>query len=311
LFLPRYRLTRPGKGGISFVCQSGAAGSALLDLASKEGYGFAKFISYGNAINLDEADLIEYLGKDPETKVICLYVEGVKQGQKFIKVCQQVSKTKPIIAIKGGLTEHGSKATLSHTGSLAGSAVVYGGVFRQAGIIHAEHLEDMFSYARILEKCIKPKGKRVQVITNGGGYGILATDSIIQNNLQMADMDKKVLAKLKKLWPPLVTVANPMDLVGDATEMRYKQAIEAAMNDKGVDILLLILLYQTPLLSPEVVEIVSEFNNQKKKPIVVVSTGGEFTELLKHNLEEKGVPSFTFPAQAVEAIRELCNYYLK
>jgi len=311
LFLPRYRLTRPHEGGISFVCQSGAAGSALLDLASKEGYGFAKFVSYGNAINVDEADIIEYLGNDKETKVICLYVEGIKEGNKFVEICKKVSKKKPIIALKGGTSEAGSKATLSHTGSLAGAAEVYEGVFRQCNIIRAHYLEDMFNYARILEKSIAPRGKRVQVITNGGGYGILCTDAIIENNLEMAEMDKKVLASLAKQMPPIVTMKNPMDLVGDADTNRYKIAIEAALCDKNVDIILLILLYQTPLLTPDVINIVTEFNNQKKKPIIVVSTGGEFTELLKHSLEETGVPCFTFPEQAVKGIRVLCWYYLK
>ncbi len=308
LFLPRYRLTRPHAGGISFVCQSGAAGSALLDLASKEGYGFAKFVSYGNAINVDEADIIEYLNKDPETKVICLYVEGVKDGAKFVKICQKVKK--PIVAIKGGVTEAGSKATLSHTGSLAGTAEVYEGVFRQCGIIRAAHLEDMFNYARILEKCIAPKGKKVQVITNGGGYGILCTDSIIENGLEMAEMSASNRKSLAKKFPPIVVVKNPIDLVGDADTSRYKLAIEAAMNDKNVDIILLVLLYQTPLLTPDVIDIVTEYHRLQKKPIVVISTGGEFTELLKHSLEETGVPSFTFPAQAVEAVRVLCGYYL-
>lgn len=310
LFLPQYRLTRPDKGGISFVCQSGAAGSALLDLASKEGYGFAKFISYGNAINVDEGDIIEYLGKDPQTKVICLYVEGVKHGSKFISVCKEVSKKKPIIAIKGGVSEAGSLATLSHTGSLAGNAVVYDGVFRQCGIIRAVHLEDMFNYAGILEKCIAPLGKNVQVITNGGGYGILCTDAIVENNLKMAKMDVNVLKKLAKQMPPIVIMKNPMDLVGDANTERYKIALEAALNDKNVDIILLVLLYQTPLLTPDVINVVTELNNEKKKPIVVVSTGGQFTELLKHSLQETGVPCYTFPEQAAGAIKVLCDYYI-
>jgi len=309
LFLPRYRLTRPAPGGISFVCQSGAAGSALLDLASKEGYGFAKFVSYGNALNVDEADIIEYLDRDPQTKVICLYVEGVKDGKKFVQVCKKAKK--PIIAIKGGISAAGAAATLSHTGSLAGNGAVYGGIFRQCGIIQAHRLEDMFHYARILEKSIKPRGNRVQVITNGGGYGILCTDAIIENGLEMAKMDKKVLAVLKKKFPPIVTVANPMDLVGDADTERYRVALDAAVNDKNVDVVLLVLLYQTPKISTDIIDVVTEYNSMKKKPIVVISTGGEFTELLKKNLEENGVISFTFPGQAVDAVRVLCGYYLK
>src|SRR3989338_6565130 len=186
LFLPRYRLKRPKEGGISFVCQSGAVGSTILDLATEQGYGFSKFVSYGNAMNIDESDLIEYLGEDENTKVICLYVEGIKDGKKFMEIAARVSKKKPIIAIKGGVTEQGGKAIMSHTGSLAGSAEVYKGAFKQCGVVQAETIGDMFRCAKALEKSMAPKGRRVQVITNGGGYGILSTDAISRSGLEMA-----------------------------------------------------------------------------------------------------------------------------
>src|SRR3989338_6628482 len=178
LFLPRYRLQRPNEGGISFVCQSGAVGSAILDYATDKGYKFSKFASYGNAMNLDESDLLEFMGTDPNTKVICLYVEAVKDGKKFIKVAKEVSKKKPIIAIKGGKTEEGSKAALSHKGSMAGSAAIYSSVFRQCNVIEASSLSDIFDIAKMFEICALPMGRRVQVITNGGGYGILSTDAL-------------------------------------------------------------------------------------------------------------------------------------
>ncbi|MFC1800563.1 acetate--CoA ligase family protein [Nanoarchaeota archaeon] len=309
MFIPRYRLKRPLPGGISFVCQSGAVGSAILDLATTEGYRFAKFASYGNAIDVDEADLIEYLGNDPETKVICAYIEGIKQGRKFLEIAKKVSKKKPIVAIKGGTTEAGSKATLSHTGSLAGSAEVYRGVFKQAGVIQADSLEQMFNYARILEKTIPPKGDRVQVITNGGGYGILSTDAIIKQGLKQAQASKETIRGLKKQMPPIVVLKNPMDLVGDATTERFSLAIDACLKDPNIDILLVIILYQTPLITTDIVDIVIEANDQKKKPIIVVSTGGEFTEVLKDALEDTDVPCYTFPEGAVDAIRHLVDYY--
>nr|MBI4156465.1 CoA-binding protein [Candidatus Woesearchaeota archaeon] len=309
LFLPRSRLKRPKAGGISFVCQSGAVGSAILDLASEEGYGFAKFISYGNATVLDESDFIEYLGNDKNTKVICLYVEGVKNGKKFIEVCKKVSRKKPIIAIKGGLTQEGSKAALSHTGALAGKAEIYLGVFKQCKIIQAESLEEMFNFARILEKSIKPKGDRIQVITNGGGYGILCTDAIMKNNLKMALISKDTMNYLKKKFPKIVVVGNPMDLIGDATTERYKEAIFSCLNDKNVDILLVVLLLQTPLISTDIVDVIIEAKDLRKKPIVVVSTGGEFTKVLRHNLESNNVATFTFPESAVKAVKKLVEYY--
>jgi len=170
LFLPRYRLKRPKEGGISFVCQSGAVGSTILDLATSQKHGFSKFISYGNATNVDESDLIEYLSKDQLTKVICVYVEAVKDGRKFMKVCSNVSKLKPIVLVKGGISEEGNKATLSHTGSLAGNAKVYSAAFKQSGIIEVKNLQEMLDVGRTFDSVIKPKGNRIQVITNGGGY---------------------------------------------------------------------------------------------------------------------------------------------
>ena len=311
LFLPQDRLRRPKHGGISFVSQSGASGSAILDLAAKEGFGFAKFISYGNAMNVDESDLIEYLGNDPKTRVICLYVEGVRDGKKFLDVCKKVSEVKPIIAIKGGITEAGKKAALSHTGALAGSADVYFGAFKQAGIIRAETLEEMFDLVNIFEKATtKPKGKRIQVITNGGGFGILCTDAISTLGLDMAELSSAVKKELKKSFPSIAVIDNPMDLLGDATTERYRLAIDACMKDKVIDVLLIVVLTQTPLIEKEkIVSILAEYNNQNNKPIVVITTGSEYSEKVKQEIEEKGSPCFRFPFCAVKAIKKLIEFY--
>ncbi|MEK6904737.1 MAG: CoA-binding protein, partial [Nanoarchaeota archaeon] len=260
--------------------------------------------------SINETDLIDYLGRDKETKVICLYVEGIKNGRKFMRVCKKVSKKKPIIAIKGGITEAGSRATLSHTASLAGNAEIYKAAFKQAGIIWADSLEDLFDYARVLEKCVEPKGRRVQIITNGGGYGILSADALELNNLKLASMSEKTREFLKKQFPNLVIVNNPIDLVGDADTGRYRTSINASLDDQNIDILLVVVLYQTPLITSDIVDVIKEAHDSKKKPIFIVSTGGDFTEIHKRSLEEHGVPCFTFPDRAAKAIRTLCNYYL-
>ncbi|MBI2547326.1 MAG: CoA-binding protein [Candidatus Aenigmarchaeota archaeon] len=309
LFLPRFRMSRPKEGVISFVCQSGAVGSSIVDLATAEGYGFAKFISYGNAVDVDESDLIEYLGDDEKTRVICVYIEGVRNGRKFLDVCRKVSKKKPIIAIKGGVTEAGAKATLSHTGSLAGSAEIYFGAFKQAGILRAENLEDLFNYAKILEKCIAPKGGKMQIITNGGGYGILATDATAKNGIKLAEFSKEIKSELRKQLPQLINIVNPLDLVGDATSGRYRLSINACMRDKNIDILLVIVLVQTPLIATDIVDVITEANDLKKKPIIVVSAGGEFTEIMRRNLESNGIPTYTYPEDAVRAVQQLAKYY--
>ena len=309
LFLPRYRLKRPKEGGISFVCQSGAIGSTILDLATSEGHGFSKFISYGNATNLDESDFIKYLANDELTRVICVYIEAVRDGKKFMDVCKEVSKEKPIILVKGGTSEEGNRATLSHTGSLAGNAQVYSAAFKQSGVIEVKNLQEMIDTAKTFDYITKPKGNRIQIITNGGGYGIMATDAIIKNNLKMAELGDGVKDVLRKKFSKNVILSNPMDLVGDATTEMYGAAINASLMDKNNDILLIIALYQTPLLTTDIIDVIIEANNLKKKPILVVSAGGEFTELLRENLEENKIPCFTFPHQAVDAIRGVVDYY--
>ncbi len=310
IFLPVNRLKRPEAGNISFVSQSGAVGSAVLDLATFEGHKFAKFISYGNASTIDETDILEYLSNDKDTKVICLYLEGIKNGRKFIKVLKEITKKKPVIAIKGGASEQGNKATLSHTGSLAGDYKVYSGIFKQLNIIQAETLEDMLDYAYIFENLIKPKGNKVQIITNGGGYGILTLDAVSKTkNLQLAQITEKTKELLKLHFPRTATISNPIDLVGDADNKRYEMALKYCLEDPNVDLILLIVLYQTPLLTFEITNIISKIIYKSKKPIVVVSTGGKIIKKFKKILEEKNIVVYTFPHEAVKSLSALVEYY--
>lgn len=309
LFLPRYRLRRPEPGGISFVCQSGAVGSAVLDVGTEQGHKFAKFVSYGNATDVDESDLLEYFGNDKNTKVICLYVEGIKNGKKFYETAKKVSKKKPIVALKGGLSEIGEKATMSHTGSLAGAKEVYFGVFKQTGIIQADGLEDMFNVASLFGKGVSFKGNRMQIITNGGGYGIIATDNIVAaKNIEMAKFSSKSVRELKKAFSENVSVSNPLDLVADATAQSYGISLDACIRDKNIDGVFVITLMQTPLLTTNVVEVISEAHKQTKKPIIVASTGAEFSQNLNEALRDTGVPVFGFPEPAIKAIDKLIWY---
>ena len=306
MFLPKYKLERPKPGSIAYISQSGATLSVVLDFMGMKGYRISKCVSYGNAADIDEADLIEYLAKDPATEVICAYFEGVREGRKFFNVAKKLSAKKPIIVLKGGTTPHGSKATLSHTGSLAGEPQIYSAAFKQAGIVQAEDLEQLFDFARVFSTQPKPHGSKVQIITDGGGYGVLTTDWVVKNNLGLAQMKPLTIQKLKKQLPSHVIVKNPLDLTGDATTERYRLAIDAALNDPGVDMLAIILLFQIPTLTGEVVEVVTEARG--KKPIVVIAGGGKYTEALKKPLEDSGIPTFSYPERAVAALRALCDY---
>ena len=309
LFLPRYKLGRPEAGSISYISQSGATGSVVLDWMAMKGYRISKFVSYGNATVLDEADLMQFLVNDPSTKVICLYIEGVREGKKFFSIAKKLSKKKPIIVLKGGQTAAGGKATLSHTGSLAGEARIYTAAFKQAGIIQAENLEQIFDFARVFSTQPLPKGKKVQIITDGGGYGVLTADAVIKNNLELAEMKPITVQSLKKYMPPYVVIKNPIDLTGDADTKRYQFALTAALEDPAVDMIALVALFQVPALGGDVVEVITEAKG--RKPLVVIAGGGKYTEALKKPLEDSGVPTFSYPEQAIASLRVLYEFSKK
>ena len=305
LFLPTKKLTRPKTGGVSFISQSGAVGSAVLDLLAEESYGFAKFVSYGNGTNLSETDFLEYLEKDPQTKVICMYLEGIQNGKRFLDLAKKSKK--PIIVIKGGKSEKGAHAALSHTGSLAGSYEIYKGAFAQAGVIVAESLEEVFNIAKLFITLPKPKGKKVQIITNGGGYGILTVDEVEKQGLPLAEMSAKTKLFLKHHVPKIVIIANPMDLVGDATNERYGLALKMCVDDKNIDLILLIILHQTPLIDEKIIDIVAV--HKGKKPIIVLSAGGKQTKILSRRFESLNIPVFAFPQEAVTSLKKYIEYF--
>ncbi|MBS3171985.1 CoA-binding protein [Candidatus Woesearchaeota archaeon] len=302
IFIPKEKLRRPNKGGVSFVCQSGALGGAVLDLLASKHVGFSKFISYGNAVDINESDLLQYLNKDKHTKVICLYVEGIKNPEKFFNICKKIKK--PIIVLKGGLTEKGSKAAMSHTGSMAGEKEVFYGIFDQLNLVRVDSLEQMFDVAMLFDKEIKLKGNKILVLTNGGGFGIISADGIeLSKNLKMTELSLNVKRRLWKELPPTVNIGNPLDIVGDANDERYKFALENVMNDKNVDCVLVIVLYQTPTLDEKVLEVIAKFN---KKPMILVATGSNPEYLKNLNLV-----SFDFPEKAISALDKLVGYYNK
>jgi len=271
VFNPPDRLERPKKGGITFLTQSGATGAVILDRISS--LGVSKFISYGNAMNLNESDFLEYLDKDRTTKIICIYIEGVKDGKRFLKVCSKIKK--PIVVLKGGKTTEGSKAAISHTGSLAGDAVIYSGIFKQLNIIEVDGVEQMISVLNLLNSDIK--GKTVGVITNGGGYGIISVDHLLKSNIEFKG--------------PVV------DLLGGSTSEGYRDAI----NNMKTDIILCNLLFQTPLLDDAIIKVLIDLS--KKRNIIVISTGSKYTEDRVNILKEKGVCVINTPEKAVDALR--------
>lgn len=311
LFLPHYRLERPREGSISFITQSGAVGSAIMDWAGSRGFGVAKFISYGNAVDVDETELVKFLGDDPATKVIVMYIEGIKDGRKFMEVAKKVTQKKPVIAIKAGRTSEGISAVVSHTGSLAGSDEVYTAAFNQCGVIRAYSIEEAFDFARVLVEQPPAKGDRIAIVTNGGGYGVMATDAVIEEGLKLARLSQKTVNMIthrKDVVPPYAVIKNPMDLIGDANAERYQVALDALVEDHNVDAILCIVLMQTVGVESEIVDVIDEISDRRKKPIVVSATGGDYTALHMKMLEKEDVPTFFTPEKAAIALKSLVKY---
>ncbi|HVC57990.1 MAG TPA: CoA-binding protein [Candidatus Acidoferrales bacterium] len=308
LFLPTYKIDRPKIGGVSFAAQSGAVGSAVLDMIGSEGFGIARFLSYGNAADVDEVDILNYLGNDKDTKVIVYYIEGVKRGKEFIEVAKKVTKIKPVVISKGGVTAAGAGAAHSHTASLAGSSQAYEAVFRQFGFTIAKDLKDLINYAKIFDTQPLATGKKIAILTNGGGIGVLATDALYNNGLELATLTKDSEDRLRKLMPETVNIRMPMDLVGDADDKRYTDALSVVGDDPNVDAILAIVLFQTPGADSRLASSLVSFAAKMKKPMVGLSVGGSYTHAHRQMMENAGMPVYESPDDAAGSLAALINY---
>lgn len=310
LFLPTYKLSKPEIGGVSFVAQSGAVGSVILDLIEGEGFGLSKFISYGNAADLDETDMLEYLMNDDETTVIVMYVEGIKRGRAFLDLARKITKVKPVIILKAGRTEAGASAAHSHTASLAGSYEAHEAVFRQFGFTIANDLNDLLYYAKIFASESAPKGNKVAIITNGGGAGVLTTDAISTSKyLKLAEIGEATKKVLSKTMPALVNLRIPLDLAGDAGDKRYHDAIYPVINDPNVDMVIVIILFQTPGADSKLAAEAISIKETTEKPMVVISIGTQYTEMHKIMMESSGLPVYDSPQAAAASLEALFRYY--
>ena len=309
LFLPKYRLRRPKQGPIAFISQSGAFGAAILDWATSQEIGISKFISIGNKLDVDEVDLLNYLSNDSHTTCVTLYVEGIDRGRAFLDAAKKTLKRKPVVVLKGGMTMAGARATMSHTGSLAGSAKIYEGAFKGAGIIAAQTVDELFDYARVLAyQPVPGNQKNVAIVTNGGGFGVISADEISRNGLKLAEFHQNTLERLKKNLPDYAIPHNPLDLVGDADVERYRVALDAVSSDPNVGIILVIVLLQTSYIESDVVDAISESSIASRKPIVVCTIGGDFTQMLVKMLEEDQIPAYPTPGRAVNSVNALIQY---
>lgn len=310
-FLPEDRLRRPPKGCISIVSQSGALLAMWIDWMAMKGMGLAKAVSYGNKVDVDDVDLIEYLAEDPDTKVILLYIEGLKprRGRAFIDAVRKaIVRGKPVIALKGGKTERGVRAAASHTAALASGYEVYQAVFRQAGVIEAETMEELFDIAKALIMMPPARGRRLLIVTNAGGEGVLATDYAARYGLEVPILPRELREELRKVMPPHVIVDNPIDLTGDTDDERYRIALEAVLSRDVVDMVIVIAPPHPPAITGRVVEYVAEIYREFRLPILVVVTGGYIAEEYMKKFESVGLPTYPTPERAAKVAAALAMF---
>jgi acetyltransferase len=311
----------PASGNISFISQSGALCTAVLDFAADRDFGFSKFISIGNKADVDELDLLQYFHQDTATNVIMLYIEELRRGDRFIEIVKEITsgeRPTPVLAIKSGRTSAGALAAASHTGALAGTEAVYDAIFEQAGVIRVNTIDELFDFANAFSYKIEsalgkmtrriPSGNRVAIVTNAGGPGIVATDMTVSSGLKLAQFKPETIEVLASHLPSAANLHNPVDVIGDAAQDRYENALAAVIRDDGVDGALVILTPQSMTNALETAKAITKIAHRSHKPIlcsfmgiVDVSAGVEY-------LQEQGYPVYRFPENAAKSFGALYRY---
>jgi len=298
----------PYPGSVTIISQSGALLIAMAGRTWIEKVGINDMISIGNMSDITFPDLLQYYYGDESTKVIGLYIEGLKKGREFIEVARRANK--PIVALKAGVSRRGALAAASHTGSLAGSAAVYRGAFRQARVVWANDLDDFFDKMLVLSLLRPPENGHVLIITNGGGVGVLSTDEAERQGIELEDPPKDLKEELRKYMPEFGSDKNPVDLTGMATDKEYYGTVSAALSHPWVGALV-VLFCETALTSPQKVAdaIVRAYDDSgRTKPIVVSFVGGPETMKAADTVKERGIPIYKSPELALRALAGLMEY---
>ncbi|HPT74734.1 MAG TPA: acetate--CoA ligase family protein, partial [Methanomassiliicoccaceae archaeon] len=299
---------QPVSGSVAIASQSGAVCSSLLDWSTATGVGFSTFISVGNKVDIDEADLLEYLKNDPNTNVIGMYVEGANRGRELMRQLREASKNKPIIVLKSGRTSSGSKAASSHTGALSGSDKVYDAAFRQANAIRVNTIDEMLDLLQVFSNMPLPKGDGLAIVTNAGGHGVMAADACSDHGLTLASFEKETIDKLKGYLPAAANCYNPVDVLGDASADRYEFAIKTVMEDPNVSCVAVLL---APLDTVDISEVASHlatFAGKVDKPVVGAFVGGTKTNEGIKMLQDAKIPCYDSPDRAIRALGAMVRY---
>lgn len=299
-------MARPGNVG--FISQSGALLTAILDWSFRENVGFSAFVSIGSMLDVGWGDLIYYLGNDPRTESIVIYMETIGDARAFLTAAREVALTKPIIVIKPGRTDEAAKAAASHTGSLTGSDEVLRAAFRRVGVLRVEGIDDLFHIAEVLAKQPQPEGDRLTVLTNAGGPGVLATDALISSGGRLAEISPETMAALDKILPEHWSHNNPIDILGDASPERYTQALELTARDPNSDGLLVILTPQAMTDPTRTAEELKVYATGLGKPLLASWMGGADIAAGEAILNRAGIPTFEYPDMAARMFNYMWRY---
>lgn len=300
----------PAKGSIGFFSQSGALCLAVLDRALPDEIGFSKFISMGNKADISDTDIMLALSEDDNTKVILGYIEGVNDGRKFMEVAAQVSKKKPLIILKSGITSSGAKAASSHTGALAGREATFDAAFKQSGIIRAHSVNELFNYALAFAHQPLPIGPNVAIITNSGGPGILAADACDKSDLQLVPLHKEIIDELRTFLPHAASFYNPIDILGDSGADRYEKALNTVLKDEKIHGVI-VLLTPTAIVNVEdTAKVIVNISNLINKPILTSFMGKQKVDPGARILTKYNVPNYSYPEDAVSSFNALYHHYV-
>jgi acetyltransferase len=295
-------------GNVGFISQSGALCTSILDWSFRENVGFSAFISIGSMLDVGWGDLVYYLGDDPHTQSIVIYMESVGDARSFLSAAREVALTKPIIVIKAGRTEAAAKASASHTGALTGSDEVLDAAFRRSGVLRVTKISELFNMAEVLAKQSRPKGPRLTIITNAGGPGVLATDYLITTGGQLAALSKETITALDQVLPPYWSHGNPIDILGDAGPERYTQTLEIAAHDPNTDGLLVILTPQAMTDPTQTAEQLKPYAQSAGKPILASWMGGAEVMAGESILNRAGIPTYPYPDSAARVFSYMWQY---
>ena len=298
----------PVAGNLAFVSQSGAICTAILDLAFKERIGFSHFVSIGSMLDVDFGDMIDYLGNDSSAKSILLYIESLTNFRKFMSAARSVSRVKPIIVLKSGRSPAGAKAAASHTGAMAGEDAVYDAAFKRAGIVRVDTIEELFDCAELMAKQPRPRGPRLAILTNGGGPGVMATDTLARYGKEPALLDPETMQALDAFLPSFWSRGNPIDILGDASAERFGRALEVCFNSKNLDGVLVILAPQALTDPLSVAETLAAAMQERRYPVFACWMGGKRIATAVDVLNAAGIPTYDTPERAVRAFLYMVEY---